>query len=94
MRPTAKTRVRRPFSKQSSPGKPSLTARVPAHQSQSRLLDDNEVGNAQRSGVKDNVREKFDDIFQVKSDCEEFGKVDIDNISNDFSVAARLNRQE
>ena len=44
--------------------------------------------------MKDGVREKFNDIFQVRSDCEEFGLVDIENVTNDFSVAARLNRPE
>ena len=90
-RPTAALPVRRPSNRQSLRENPSHTDRVPQHPPQSRQTDDNNVATSQRSGSKETVRQKFDDIFQVNESCENFGLFDIDNVSNDFSVAKRLN---
>ena len=72
----------------------SPTDRVPAPLLQREPPADSDVVDAQRSGRKDDVRSKFDDVFQVCDDCSKFGDFDIENVSNDFSVAGRLNRPE
>ena len=68
--------------------------RVPRPPLQMERVAGNEVVTAQRTGQQDEVRSKFDDIFQVCDDCSSFGNFDIDDISNDVSVAGRLNRPE
>ena len=34
--------------------------------------------------------EKFSDVYKVRDECSDFGFNDIDNVSDDFSVAGRL----
>ena len=43
-----------------------------------------------RSSEEARVRSKFSDIYEVSENCKIFGVHDIENVSDDFSVAGRL----
>ena len=92
--PKARRKDRKPFSRPSSLARPFPTGRVPEPPLQRERPGESDVVSAQRSGRKDEVRKKFDDVFQVCDDCSRFGDFDIENVSNDFSVAGRMNRPE
>ena len=53
-----------------------------------------EVASAAREDVKMRTREKFGDVFQVKSECTGLKVHDIENMSNDVSVVGRLSKPE
>ena len=56
--------------------------------------DATDVASVARSSEKDAVRSKFSDIFQVDKSCDSFPIYDINDISNDISVAGRLSAPE
>ena len=56
--------------------------------------DATDVASVAGSSEKDAVRSKFSDIFQVDKSCDSFPIYDINDISNDISVAGRLSAPE
>ena len=92
--PKTRRRDKSPFNRVNFRQSRFPTDRVPVPPLQGERLVGSDVVKAQRSGRKDDVRAKFDDVFQVCDDCSKFGDFDIENVSNDFSVAGRLNRPE
>ena len=65
---------------------------APPHRSlqlQSRA-NETDVVLAARTSEEARVRDKFSDIYKVSETCDQFGIHDIENVTDDFSVAGRL----
>ena len=87
-----KSLSRMPFVSPDSPGRASFMHVTAPRQRAPRNNEVTDVAAAQRSGRSAEVRQKFCDIFEVSDCCENFGDPDIENVSNDFSVAGRLGK--
>ena len=59
-----------------------------------RKLLPRDVAVADREDFKTKTRKKFNDVFQVKSECKGWEEYDIEKISNDISLVGRLSKPE
>ena len=62
----------------------------PSRLQQQQQNSETDVVTAARSSDEAKVMEKFSDVYKVRDECSDFGFNDIDNVSDDFSVAGRL----